>query len=121
MAAPGSCSASIDLHRGLLAPSLFSSGLKHGNDLEVKPLWQDLYAGDADLIVNGNDHDYERFAPQEPDGKLDTARGIREFMVGSGGKNSHRSFGAPKPNSEVRNTDTFGVLKLTLRSKSYDW
>lgn len=100
---------------------LFSSGLKHGNDPEVKPLWQDLYAANADLIVNGHDHDYERFAAQDPDGKLDTARGIREFVVGSGGKNSHRSFGKPQPNSEIRNGDTFGVLKLTLHAKSYDW
>ncbi|PYX88775.1 MAG: alkaline phosphatase, partial [Acidobacteria bacterium] len=54
-------------------------------------------------------------------GKADPARGIREFVVGSGGKNSHRSFGTPKPNSEIRNADTFGVLKLTLHAKSYDW
>jgi acid phosphatase type 7 len=100
---------------------LFSSGGKHGNDPEMKPLWQDLYAANADLVINGHDHDYERFAPQDPDGKLDTARGIREFVVGSGGKNSHRSFGETKPNSEVRNADTFGVLKLTLHSKSYEW
>lgn len=100
---------------------LFSSGGKHGNDPEVKPLWQDLYAANADLVLNGHDHDYERFAPQDPDGKLDAARGIREFVVGSGGKNSHRSFGETKPNSEVRNSDTFGVLKLTLHPKSYDW
>lgn len=99
---------------------LFSSGLKHGNDPEVKPVWQDLYAANADLIVNGHDHDYERFAAQDPDGKLDTARGIREFVVGSGSENSHRSFGKPQPNSEIRNGDTFGVLKLTLHANSYD-
>jgi hypothetical protein len=66
-------------------------------------------------------NDYERFAPQDPDGKLDTARGIREIVVGSGGKKSHRSFGDTKPNSEVRNADTFGVLKLTLHPKNYEW
>jgi len=100
---------------------LFSSGAKHGNDSEMKPLWQTLYAANADLIINGHDHDYERFAAQDPDGKADSKRGIREFVVGSGGKNSHRSFATPKPNSEVRNADTFGVLKLTLHASSYDW
>jgi hypothetical protein len=100
---------------------LFSSGAKHGNDAEMKPLWQTLYAANADVVINGHDHDYERFAPQDPDGSADSKRGIREFVVGSGGKNSHRSFDKPKPNSEVRNADTFGVLKLTLHSSSYDW
>jgi calcineurin-like phosphoesterase family protein len=100
---------------------LFSSGQKHGNDPQMKPLWDALYAANADVILGGHDHDYERFAPQDPDGKPDTKRGIREFVVGSGGKNSHRTFGATKPNSEVRNADTFGVLKLTLHSSGYDW
>ena len=100
---------------------LFSSGAKHGNDPEVKPLWNALYAANADLVINGHDHDYERFAPQDPSGNLDPQRGIREFVVGTGGKNSHRSFASPKPNSEVRQADTFGVLKLTLHPMSYDW
>jgi hypothetical protein len=100
---------------------LFSSGAKHGNDPEMKPLWQTLYAANADVVINGHDHDYERFAPQDPDGNADSKRGIREFVVGSGGKNSHRSFATPQPNSEVRNADTFGVLKLTLHSSGYDW
>ena len=100
---------------------LFSSGKAHGNDPEMKPFWQDLYSANADIVINGHDHDYERFAPQDPDGKLDNARGIREFVVGSGGKNSHRVFGDTKPNSEARNADTYGVLKLTLHAKSYDW
>jgi len=100
---------------------LFSSGAAHGNDPEIKPLWDALYAADADVVINGHDHDYERFAPQDPAGKLDSQRGIREFVVGTGGKNSHRTFASPKPNSEVRQADTFGVLKLTLRAASYDW
>jgi hypothetical protein len=100
---------------------LFSSGLAHGNDMEVKPLWDILYHAGADIVINGHDHDYERFAPQDPNGKADADHGIREFVVGSGGKNSHRIFAAPVPNSEARNADTFGVLKLTLHPKSYDW
>jgi len=100
---------------------LFSSGAKHGNDWKMKPFWDLLYQAGAEIVINGHDHDYERFAPQTSDGKPDAYRGIREFVVGSGGKNSHRSFGSPQPQSEVRNSDTFGVLKLTLHATSYDW
>jgi Calcineurin-like phosphoesterase len=99
---------------------LFSSGGKHGDDPELKPIWQALYDGNADIVVNGHDHDYERFAPQDPDGKPDDRRGIREFVAGTGGKNL-RPFGTTKPNSEVRDMTAFGVLKLTLRPKAYDW
>lgn len=99
---------------------LFSSGSAHGNDLAIKPLWDALYGANADVVINGHDHDYERFAPQTPDGAPDSVRGIREFVVGTGGKN-HRPFGAPKPNSEVRDATAFGVLKLTLKANAYDW
>jgi hypothetical protein len=99
---------------------LFSSGGAHGNDLEIQPLWQALYDANADVVINGHDHDYERFGPQAPDSSADPKRGIREFVVGTGGKN-HRPFTAPKPNSEVRNADAYGVLKLTLKAGSYDW
>ena len=99
---------------------LFSSGSAHGNDLTVKPLWDALYDANADVVINGHDHDYERFAPQRPDGTPDPVRGIREFVAGTGGKNL-RPFGAPKPNSEARDASAFGVLKLTLRAKGYDW
>jgi acid phosphatase type 7 len=99
---------------------LFSSGGAHGNDPEIKPLWQALYEANADVVVNGHDHDYERFAPQTPDGGSAAARGIREFVAGTGGKN-HRPFGPPKPNSEVRDATAFGVLKLTLKPNAYDW
>lgn len=100
---------------------LFSSGLAHGNDIEVKPLWDILYHAGADVIISGHDHDYERFAPQNPEGRLDVAHGIREFVVGTGGKNSHRRFTTAVAHSEVRNADTFGVLKLTLHPAGYDW
>jgi hypothetical protein len=99
---------------------LFSSGGTHGNDLTVKPLFQALYDANAEVVVAGHDHDYERFAPQAPDGTADAKRGIREFVVGTGGKN-HRPFSEPKPNSEVREATGFGVLKLTLKPGSYDW
>jgi acid phosphatase type 7 len=99
---------------------LFSSGSSHGNEPEIKPLWQALYDANADVVVNGHDHDYERFGPQTPDGTADAARGIREFVVGTGGK-SHRSFGPTKANSEVRDATAYGVLKLTLKPNGYDW
>lgn len=99
---------------------LFSSGAKHGNDPEMKPLWDALYDARAEIVVNGHDHDYERFAPQSPDGAAAPERGIREFVVGTGGK-SLRPFGPPKPNSEARNADTYGVLELTLRANDYAW
>jgi acid phosphatase type 7 len=99
---------------------LFSSGAKHGNDPEMKAFWRDLYAAHASVVINGHDHDYERFAPQDPDGTADAPHGIREFVVGTGGKN-HRPFGPPKPNSETRDDTTFGVLKLVLHPNGYDW
>lgn len=99
---------------------LFSSGGAHGDDPIVQPLWRALYDANADLVINGHDHDYERFGPQTPDAQPDPKRGIREFVVGTGGKN-HRPFGAPHANSEIRNADSFGVLKLTLRARDYDW
>jgi len=99
---------------------LFSSGGAHGNDLTVKPLFQALYEANADVVVNGHDHDYERFAPQDPEGAPDSKRGIREFVAGTGGKNL-RPFGEPKPNSELRDATAFGVLKLTLKPNSYEW
>ena len=99
---------------------LFSSGGAHGDDLTIKPLWDALYAANADVVVSGHDHDYERFAPQTPEGKADPLRGIREFVAGTGGKN-HRPFGTPHANSEVRDSTTFGVLKLTLLPGRYQW
>ena len=99
---------------------LFSSGSAHGDDLQMKPLWDALYHAGADVVVNGHDHDYERFAPQNPQGGLDEAHGIREFVVGTGGKN-HRPFGKIEPTSQSRNADSFGVLELTLRAGGYDW
>jgi len=98
---------------------LFSSG-EHGNMPSMQPIWQLLYDRNADLVLAGHDHSYERFAPQTATGSRDDARGLREFVVGTGGR-SHYAFSGTKPNSEVRSTGTFGVLKLNLRSGGYDW
>jgi acid phosphatase type 7 len=78
------------------------------------------YDANAELVINGHDHNYERFAPQDPSGHADAARGIREFVVGTGGKNT-RPMGATKPNSKTRNAYTFGILKLTLHPTGYEW
>jgi hypothetical protein len=98
----------------------FNSGAAHGNNLDVAPFWNALYQYNADVILNGHEHVYERFAPQNPSGVADNANGIREFIVGTGGR-SHYTFGTIQPNSEVRNGTTYGVLKLTLRATGYDW
>lgn len=99
---------------------LFNSGVHHGRDLRVIPFWQALYQAHAELILNGHEHVYERFAPQNPDGFIDPILGIRQFTVGTGGRN-HYDFGIVETNSQRRNKDTYGVLKLTLKSDGYDW
>ena len=96
----------------------FSSGF-HGEAASQGPLWQVLYAAKADVVLNGHDHDYERFALQDPSGQADV-NGIREFVVGTGGA-SHAPFSTVEPNSEARDASTFGVIKLTLRDSSYEW
>jgi hypothetical protein len=98
----------------------FNSGATHGNTTAVQPLWQALYDAGAELVLSGHEHLYERFAPQTPAGVADPARGIRQFTVGTGGRGLY-SFGTIKPNSEVRNNTTFGVIELTLGSGSYGW
>jgi Concanavalin A-like lectin/glucanases superfamily/Calcineurin-like phosphoesterase len=97
----------------------FSSGLA-GNNGNMGVLYTDLYNANADVILAGHDHLYERFAPQNPSAVADSARGIREFVVGTGGK-SLVDFDSIKANSQVRNNTTFGVLRVTLHSGSYDW
>src|SRR5881396_2225568 len=83
--------------------------------------WQDLYDAGAELVLNGHHHDYERFAPQNPAGEVDQVHGIREFVAGTAGGEGLFPFGATAPHSEVRDNETFGVLKLTLRARDYDW
>jgi hypothetical protein len=113
---PGSCVLAYWHH------PLFSSGARpdHAEHPEMRAIWQALYEAGADVVLNGHEHSYERFAPQDPDGKADPRRGIREFVVGTGGKD----FGTlprQRPNSEIRHAGTFGVLDLTLSPSGYDW
>jgi len=97
----------------------FTSGIAEGNKSEVQPFWDALYAVRADVVVSGHEHSYERFAKMSASGSADP-NGIRQFVVGTGGAASH-GFGSARPNSEVRLTNIKGVIKFTLRDKSYDW
>jgi Bacterial Ig-like domain/Calcineurin-like phosphoesterase len=103
---------------------LFSSGSLSGGNSNMKPFWDALYAAKADVVLNGHVHNYERFAPQDSNGELpaDPERGIREFVVGTGGysKNAFKTIVANSV-KESRNADAFGVLKLTLHPNGYDW
>jgi len=98
----------------------FSSGADHGSDPAMASLWQALYDYGVEVVISAHDHIYERFAPQTPSGSLDIAKGIREFLVGTGGA-SRDLIGEPQPNSEVRSNSAWGVLKLTLFRDRYDW
>jgi hypothetical protein len=110
---PAACTIAIWHH------PRWSSGL-HGSSATVDGLWRALAEAGADVVLVGHDHHYERFSPMNADGAVDKATGMREFVVGTGGRSLYPVLGATK-NSEVRETQTFGVLKLTLRPNAYDW
>jgi hypothetical protein len=97
---------------------LFSSS-KHGNIEMMRDFWRILYDAGADVVLSAHDHVYERFSPQTPDGAADPMRGIREFVVGTGGAPPYQ-FVDVKENSEAR-VSTLGVLKLSLKAGGYDW
>ncbi len=98
----------------------FSSG-KYGDHSQYSQFWNDLYAAHAAIVLDGHDHDYERFAPQSPT-QVATSLGIREFVVGTGGADHGGTFTyVQQPNSQVFNDSTYGILKLTLHASSYDW
>jgi acid phosphatase type 7 len=113
---PNSCIVAFGHH------ALFSSGIfkKHAIHPELRQFWEDLYKAHADLVLTGHEHSYERFAPQDPNGNLDQKDGIREIVVGTGGR-SNDPLGFATANSEVRNVTSFGVLKLTLWPGKYTW
>jgi acid phosphatase type 7 len=90
----------------------FSSG-EHGSNAFVAGLWDTLYAAGADVVLNGHDHDYERFAPMSDAGRVDAERGIVEFVVGTGGR-SHYPFNAILAASRVHDNTTYGVIDMTL-------
>jgi hypothetical protein len=89
----------------------FSSGM-HGDDSMTDPPWTALRNAGADIVLSGHDHDYERLAPID---------GIREFVVGTGGRSLYAWPGAAGPHTEVRANDTYGLLELQLGANSYAW
>ena len=97
---------------------LFSSG-PHGDQVQMRDVWRVLYSFGADIVLAGHEHLYERFAPQDPDGRADPERGIRQFVAGTGGAPLFQ-FVRVRSNSEAR-ISTFGVLKLTLNADAYQW
>ncbi|MFN2263559.1 MAG: DNRLRE domain-containing protein [Anaerolineales bacterium] len=108
---PSVCTLAIFHH------PLFSS---NSSSTRGQSFWEILYQAGADIVLNGHVHNYERFGLQNPNGVADPGRGIREFIVGTGGR-SHANSYNKAPNSEVFNSDTYGVLKLSLHQTSYDW
>lgn len=101
------------------APRFSSAGTQIRSS--VLPLWQDLYAAGAELVLNSHYRVYERFAPQTPSGVLDTLAGIRQITIGTGGITPDTFNVALAPNSQVRATKLYGVLQLTLSDGSYTW
>jgi acid phosphatase type 7 len=87
----------------------------------VRPLWRVLYEEGTDVLLTGHEHSYERFAPMNAEGERDDARGVHLFVVGTGGGNLRDFENDPLPTTEVRQDDTWGVLKLTLKPTGYDW
>ena len=98
----------------------FSSSTTTPSSTTYVPFWNDLYNAGADVVLNGHAHDYERFAPQTSSGAADPARGLREFIVGTGG-DDFQKMGSGIANSVVRNNTSFGAMKMTLHANTYDW
>lgn len=99
---------------------LYTSGAEHKPAGGTRPLFRALFDNNAEMVVGGHNHHYERFAPMNPFGGLNTNRGIRQFVAGTGG-GGLEPFGTIQPNSEARDDTSYGVLKFTLHSNSYDW
>jgi acid phosphatase type 7 len=99
---------------------LFTSGLR-GNNRQMRAVWKMLHESGVDIVLSGHDHHYERFAPQDAEGNSDAARGIRQFVVGTGGANLSSVTEPSRQNSEVQITKKFGVLQLHLQEGKYAW
>ncbi len=100
----------------------FSSGEEHGsNDGGVERLWEVLYEANTDVVLSAHEHNYERFSPQDPGGRADPERGIRQFVVGTGGAAGNYPIGRPIENSRVHDDRTDGVLVMKLQPGRYEW
>jgi len=101
-------------------PRFASTASGSGGDPTYQQIWQDLYTGGADVVLNGDRHWYERFAPLNASGAPDSTYGVRQFIVGTGGAGLDTP-GTPLATSQALNADTHGVLRMTLHNGSYDW
>jgi hypothetical protein len=111
---PSACTVAIAHH------PLWDSNNGRDTEPAVRPLVQALYDAGVELYLVGHSHAYERFAPSRPDGTADAAYGVRQFIVGTGGRDL-TGIGGAHPNSERRNGTTYGVIRFTLQPGSYDW
>jgi acid phosphatase type 7 len=101
---------------------LFTSGKYRPGFPEVRPLWEALHDAGVEVVLSAHDHNYQRFAPQNPRGEADPEEGIRQFVVGTGGAGENYAIvGDPLANTEVHNDETNGILELTLRPEGYEW
>ena len=98
----------------------WSSGASHGNDPAMENVWEDLYEYRADVVLSSHEHNYERFGGLAPDGSPDPRRGVRQFVVGTGGRSLY-GFGGRLPGSRFRSSSHFGVLKMVLARGSFRW
>jgi hypothetical protein len=105
---------------GVLAAPRWSSGSVHGSNASMATYFDVLYDHGAELVLGGDDHLYERFAPMDPQGFYDPTRGVRQIVAGTGGGSLY-SFGTIRANSEVRRSGSYGILKLALHAGSYEW
>ncbi len=100
----------------------FSSGEKHGStDGGVQRLWEALYEANTDVVLSAHEHNYERFSAQDPQGRADPERGIRQFVVGTGGAAENYAIDRPIENSEAHADRTDGVLEVKLQPGGYEW
>ena len=117
---PAQCTVAY-FHHPRFSSYLYGDNPSNTTSTRVKPIWDALYAAGADLVLNGHAHNYERYRPLKPDGTVDDAFGIREFIAGEGGASHHSFSGARSANSLAFDSSTYGILELRLNSGGYSW
>jgi acid phosphatase type 7 len=98
----------------------FSAG-NYGDDAQSEAVWRALYEANAELVLTGHDHNYQRYVPMGPDGAVEPDRGIREIVVGTGGSGHYGLADRADAKREVADDQTFCVLKVRLLQHGYQW